>query len=461
VGVYRGVKVITYSLILLIILQVTLAVSVHASYKLDESIEVYLMPNDASKAINRIVELIDGANTYVYVAAYMIESSDIAQALVRAHGRGVDVKIVSDLENVEGSQINYLRSKGIAIHLDNRPEDYMHNKFIVIDDRIVITGSANFNDRSFRSYNNDLVIIHSSGIAKKYREEFLELYNGLFGGGEPTTEHIIDVNGVKVEVYFSPDDRVVNRIVELINSANKSIYFAFFVFTHEDIANALIRATRRGVIVLGVIEEQSIQGISDTRKIYDQLLANDVGVKPDINPDLMHCKLLIIDNKTVVTGSFNPTYHAERKNDENLIIIHNSEIAKHYAEWFLKTIYPGTIHLYIKVVDVSGKPVEDALVTITNIDRDVSISGSTNAEGVWEKLFPTWKPGERVRIFVSYGFPSPSTNTTEMRLRNGLNKIVIIVSPSYQHIVILIAIVVVAITVPIVVKLFKKKQRTT
>ncbi|NQU78507.1 hypothetical protein HQ545_01935 [Candidatus Woesearchaeota archaeon] len=49
----------------------------------------------------------------------------------------------------------------------------------------------------------------------------------------------------------------------------------------------------------------------------------------------MHHKVLIIDNKTVVTGSFNPSKNGDEKNDENLIIIHDSDVAEKYAEEFL------------------------------------------------------------------------------------------------------------------------------
>ena len=48
----------------------------------------------------------------------------------------------------------------------------------------------------------------------------------------------------------------------------------------------------------------------------------------------MHHKVFIIDNETVVTGSMNPTGNGNSKNDENILIIHDSEIAKQYAEEF-------------------------------------------------------------------------------------------------------------------------------
>ncbi len=461
-GSNRTVKTYTLCLVVaLIVLSQTIQLA-SSSYEYKGVIEVYTFPQDSHDAINRIVELINDAQAYVHVAAYMVESKDIAQALVKAYRRGVDVKVVSDLDTLgeSGSQIYYLKNNGIPVRLDNRNGDYMHDKFIIIDGEIVITGSTNFNPNSFKLYNNDLVIIHNTKLAQIYEEEFNELFRGLFGKGQPTVEHNVTVDDTLIEVYFTPEDNAKDRLIQLINNAKKSIYFAVFVFTNHDIADALVKAAARGVVVLGVMEEYQLNNIPTMRQIYDYLRANDVGVARDQNPYIMHCKLFIIDNKTVITGSFNPTNHAIYSNDENLIIIHNPEIAKYYASWFLKTLFPQVIQVKVKVVDPSGNPIEGAVVTITNLDKHVSFTGITDSEGTWIKVAPTWSQGDRVRIYVSYGFPFASTATQMITLKNGLNEVTITIAENTQQYIILIAIAVIAIAVPIVYKLyFKKKKR--
>ena len=54
----------------------------------------------------------------------------------------------------------------------------------------------------------------------------------------------------------------------------------------------------------------------------------------DKNPSMMHHKVFIIDNKTVITGSFNPSNNADKSNDENILIIGDKEIAQRYLHEF-------------------------------------------------------------------------------------------------------------------------------
>ena len=59
----------------------------------------------------------------------------------------------------------------------------------------------------------------------------------------------------------------------------------------------------------------------------------------DTNKYNMHHKVFIIDSKTVITGSFNPTKNGEMNNDENILIIHDKEIAQQYEDEF-ESVYP-------------------------------------------------------------------------------------------------------------------------
>ncbi len=69
---------------------------------------------------------------------------------------------------------------------------------------------------------------------------------------------------------------------------------------------------------------------------YKNLIANNIKIKKDTNPAIMHHKVFIIDNRTLITGSYNPTKSANTKNDENILIIHDERIAKKYLEEFEK-----------------------------------------------------------------------------------------------------------------------------
>ncbi len=412
----RRLSIHIFTALLLISLLLTLnPATAHAYYEAaDGAIKIYFLPGDGGKAINDIINLIRSSKHYVYVAIYDMEDMDIAQALLDAYRRGVDVRIVSDLDTFyDGkSAINLLREKGIPIVMDDRYQDYMHNKFIVIDNETVVTGSANFNERSFLRYNNNVVVIHSRAVALNYYYEFMEMYSGVFGGGNTTKHPGTWVGGVYVETYFAPEDDVASHIISLLGKANKTIYFAAFAFTHWGIAKALAGAAARGVEVKGVIESWNAER-GDTAKVYQYLSSHNVSVAMDTNKYIMHLKMFIIDNTTVITGSFNPTYHAQLSNDENIVVMYSPSIGAAYAHWFLTALYPHP-RIYVMVRDSSGNPVAGARVTAEDLVSHTVAEAVTNSSGV-AVIVPReqWSIGNTIRITVTTDNPlGPRAMTT-------------------------------------------------
>ncbi len=131
-------------------------------------------------------------------------------------------------------------------------------------------------------------------------------------------------------VYFSPNGNVKDVIIYWISRANKSIHILIYSFTLRDVADALIKAKQRGVNILIVFEKSEINEYSQ----YFRLRDAGIIVKNDTNPALMHDKVMIIDSIIVITGSYNWSYAAENKNNENLIIIKSSYVAQKYEEIF-------------------------------------------------------------------------------------------------------------------------------
>lgn len=139
--------------------------------------------------------------------------------------------------------------------------------------------------------------------------------------------------GVDVEIYFSPSDNASYYMRTEIIKAQNSINFCIFAFTDKSIAQELVNAASRGVKVKGIFD--SYQNENEFSKFtmlqnagIDVALANGEG--------LLHHKFMVIDNSTVLTGSFNWTNAGDNLNDENLIIVHSPEIAQQYSSEFEK-----------------------------------------------------------------------------------------------------------------------------
>ena len=94
----------------------------------------------------------------------------------------------------------------------------------------------------------------------------------------------------------------------------------------------LIEKAGSGLNVTGVLEKS--QALSNKGGEYENLLENGVAVRLDGNPASMHHKVIIIDDRVVVTGSYNFSNSAKTRNDENTLIIHSPEITAQYMEEF-------------------------------------------------------------------------------------------------------------------------------
>jgi len=215
----------------------------------------------------------------------------------------------------------------------------MHNKFVVIDDHQVWTGSWNLTDNGTYRNNNNVLIINSQRLAQNYTTEFREMFEDkAFGASSPdnTPSPRVELDGVRVETYFESEGDVRPRIRELLGDAQSSIHFMAFAFTDDDIAQAMVRKMREGVVVQGVMEARNVGG---TGSEFELLRKAGVDIWKDGNPYIMHHKTIIVDEAIVITGSYNFTASAAERNDENVLILHSPEIAAVYMQEYQRVYW--------------------------------------------------------------------------------------------------------------------------
>jgi phosphatidylserine/phosphatidylglycerophosphate/cardiolipin synthase-like enzyme len=278
------------------------------------------------------------------VAVYDLDLWTISNALINAHHRGVIVRVVTESDNMdaEDSKILALVEAGIRV-IGDRRESLMHNKFTVIDRLEVWSGSMNYTANDAYRNDNNLIRIRSTLLAEDYITEFNEMFEqDLFGADSlsATPHPWVEVNGSELEVYFSPDDGVASHILDQITSAQESIYFLAYAFSADNIAHAMLRRAQAGVSLAGVFDKSQVaasKGSSD----YDFLRLAGLDVRLDANSKTMHDKIILLDGKSVITGSYNFTAAAEKKNDENILMIHNADITALYLQDFQR-IYRQT-----------------------------------------------------------------------------------------------------------------------
>lgn len=281
---------------------------------------------------NALVTAIDSATTSIDAAVFEMNSQPVTDALIRAHQRGVTVRVVTDgeygLEDPD-STIEQLDFEDIPVVSDDTRRGLMHNKFFVFDGLLVWTGSTNITHNGMYNNNNNAMLIRSRQLAENYTAEFDEMFNQQFGTSSPSTipNPTFTFNGVQIETIFESEGNAPARLAELINQAS-SVRFMAYSLTRDDLMNPMISRFQTGQLdVQGIVEASS-------RRYVKPLACGGVAVHQDGNPDILHHKVFIFDASIVVMGSFNFSQGAANDNDENLLIIHSPEIARAYLEEF-------------------------------------------------------------------------------------------------------------------------------
>jgi len=137
----------------------------------------------------------------------------------------------------------------------------------------------------------------------------------------------------KTEIYFSLYDNPRKEIIKNINQAEAFINIAMYIFTDKEIAIPLAKARERGVKVRLYLDQDQV----DYKYSQSRFLVQK-GIKTRISTNnyIMHNKFAIIDNRILLTGSYNWTFSANHRNDENLMVIDDPDVISRYQNYFEK-----------------------------------------------------------------------------------------------------------------------------
>lgn len=365
--------------VLLILFFIAIGLPVFASVKESPNIQIYFVnPINKSKpaksgdgeAINALLKLINDAQGNIDFAIYGISNEgEIFQALISAQNRGVKVRGIVDMDNEKKNP--YKDTYDLLKQLTNIKTDYkqlkdfkssksdyvqhvtyniggkiveasfvnegikdyndkiMHNKYFIIDKKIVWTGSMNISNTCASYNSNSSVAINSKELAEIYTEDFEQMFVKNKHHNEKqnnvSTKYINIDDNTKVVALLLPEDKETYNIVSgYINRAQKYIYVPMFFFTHTRYSQDLINAHKRGVKVKVILDATSSRtGYSK----HEIMRMAGIPVKVENWGGKMHEKSLIIDDKYLLIGSMNFTSGAHYQNDENSLLIENKKIA--------------------------------------------------------------------------------------------------------------------------------------
>jgi hypothetical protein len=295
-----------------------------------------------------IKSVIDGAQNTLDIAIYNLDNENgLVDAINAAYARGVTVRLVAD-NGVNSAAYNALSIGGAKRKSPSGSAPsggfygLMHNKFIVADaddadNAWVLTGSTNWTDNQLLSDPNNVILLQDQSLARAYRMEFEEMYNGTWGPEKTAnTPQQFLVGGMPVELYFSASDNVETRIRETIATADNDLHLAVYNWTRFNISFSVEDAVDAGAFAAGIIED--IDTMATEWTVLREALGPNLFL--DNTPGLFHHKYALIDARCpakdpiVLTGSSNFTGNGTARSDENILVVHSAEVANlYYQEW--------------------------------------------------------------------------------------------------------------------------------
>ena len=272
----------------------------------------------------------------------------------------------------------------------------MHHKFMVIDDQVVLFGSANltmsdihgdFTKPETRGNANNLVRVDSKELAARFKQEFNLMWgdgpNGkpdsLFGSKKSSRKiDYLIVGGAQIRIKFSPDSENTAReqtsnglIATAIAGTKTSVDMALFVYSDPFISTILEERQQNNVQIRALVEPQfAYRDYSSTLDMWGLQSTQDckigkssawkqpiktVGIPNLVAGDTLHHKFAILDRNLILTGSHNWTNAANRINDETLVAIENETIAAHYRREYDRLYQDATLGATAKLVQATSK----------------------------------------------------------------------------------------------------------
>lgn len=131
--------------------------------------------------------------------------------------------------------------------------------------------------------------------------------------------------------HFSPGDDCRKKLMDLCQSAKQSLDISVFTISDDRLCAAICAAHVRGVAVRIITDDDKTLDLGSD---IEHMIAQGIPVRMDSEPHHMHHKFALIDNHTLVNGSFNWTRSASEKNQENILVTNELGLVAAYQQEF-------------------------------------------------------------------------------------------------------------------------------
>jgi phosphatidylserine/phosphatidylglycerophosphate/cardiolipin synthase-like enzyme len=343
------------------------------------NIQVHTLTDGGQTSLDvarKIAAFVDVARETLELALYDIrlhdETADVVRAaLVGAHERGVHVRLVYNVDEVDERPPVPPPPKTEPDLVESLPfetaavpgwPDLMHHKYVVRDRDAVWSGSTNWTDDSWTREENVVVVVESTGVAIRFQDDFSQLWKKrtVSASGRVATDPI-RVGDAQVRTWFSPKrgEKLAHRIADLIGGAERRVRVASPVISSGPILGTLAEVAADGKVDLaGVVDATQIDEVLEQWRRNGNMTWKGPSLRfllqrptftgkrstpyaPDAVHDYMHAKVVVADD-TVFIGSFNLS-HSGETNAENVLEIADAALAERMAGFVdsIRVRYPA------------------------------------------------------------------------------------------------------------------------
>ncbi len=255
------------------------------------------------------LEAIRRANYSIHLVMFGLSDPGILQALQKKADEEMLVTIYYD---AKGSPNLRQHLRECKIH-PVQHGGLMHQKILILDEELVLLGSANMTPQSLRMHDNLVIGLQNKKIASFLKQK------APFSAGHLRTS----VGGQTVDLWTLPDPKgqSLQAIRKTLRGARHSIRAALFTLTLPSLIDELILAHKRGVSVTVVLDMHS--GLGASANAAATLQKAGVRIRFSQGIQLLHHKFVLIDDQTLIAGSTNWTRAAFTQNSDCLIMLHH------------------------------------------------------------------------------------------------------------------------------------------
>lgn len=287
-----------------------------------------------SRITAKLVELIDGAESSIDIANFTFSVRAIEEALLRAKTRGVAIRIAMDRgQDMPDTVAKRLAEAGVPVRFvsgSGNPAGLQHAKFMMVDELTLATGSNNWSSTG-TSINEENTIVISSREGDPLLAGFACHFKTIWNQ-EPQNAGACSNS----EAAFAPSSKPVGLIKQEIQRARRTIDVLMHHLVFDDLVTELAKAAERGVRVRVIVNAADRAEVTGSR--WNRLFRAGGKVRfKQGNADqfqLMHHKLMIVDDGVLVNGSGNWSGSAFFKNFENYVRYRDPRIVRPFEDLF-------------------------------------------------------------------------------------------------------------------------------